>query len=243
MTNNDEPTTAGPGRSAADEASRSRAMAGGRTRLRAGRPRWRWLTIGLLLAFSVAVTVLFAASLLSAVFDHHWAQALDDCRDAVPAVVGWAAVLIVLFAGGKTGADRMLSADSDAVTEADKRVARNADSVRRAEQRLQKLAARLAMLTEISGPGGEPPPGGQQPSGSARVLRSRTVAALPGGGRHVARQIADTSARLDQTQQWLASARAALAESTGQAQHARGKLASDVPESPPPPRPTAGRVA
>ena len=199
--------------------------------------------IGLLLAFSVAVTVLFAAALLSAVLAHHWAVALDDCRDAVPAVVGWAAVLIVLFAGGKTGTDRMLSADSDAVTEADKRVARNADSVRRAEQRLQKLAARLTTLTEVSGPGGGPSPGGQQSPASARALSSRTVAALPGGSRHLARQIADTSARLDQTQQWLASARAALAESTGQAQDARGKLASDFPESASPPRPTAGRVA
>lgn len=214
--------------------------------------------VGLLLAFSVAVTVLFAVSLLSAVFDHHWAEALDDCRDAIPAAVGWAAVLIVLFTGGRTAADRVLSAESDAVADADRRVARNADSVRRAQQRLQKLAARLAMLIEITrsrgelppgeplpgeAPPGEPLPGREHPSGSARALGSRTVAAFPGGGRHLARQIADTSARLNQTQQWLASAQAALAESTQLAQDARGKLASDFPESAPSQRPTAGRVA
>lgn len=194
------------------------------------RPWWKWLLIGMLLLFSVIVTVLYVATLAADIGRHHWAGALDASRDAVPAAVGWAALLIVFCTGGRTAAERLLSADSHAVAERAKRAARNEDSVRRAGQRVQKLTVRLAALTA-----------GCDPPATAASRGSQPGQAGPAG--QLARQIADTTARLDQARQWLTSAQAALAVSQQDVAAARDKLTSDFTDSVARPGQTAGRVA
>ena len=260
MTDDDSP---------ADDLPQSR---GGRlSRVRAaavppGRPRWKWLVIGLLLTFSIVVTAMFVATMAAALAQHHWARALDTTRDAVPAAVGWAAVLIVLLTPAH-GRRQLLSEDSQAVAEKLRRAARDADSARRAGQRVQKLTDRLAVLiARLETPSGgnahgtpaalspqahddlpegaaEAAPGtGARAEGTPSGGRAATAGISP--GRHLARQVADTRARLEQARQWLESAQAALAVSQQEAAAARDELAHD--EVPPPAErhgPTAGRVA
>lgn len=209
MTNDDDSPADGPARFGGGRVSRVRAAAG-----RGERPWWKWLVIGLLLTFSIVVTALFVAAMTGALVQHHWAQAMDTSRDAVPAAVGWGALLIVLFAGGHSTSG-LLSDDSQAVSEKLRRAARDEDSVRRAGQRVQKLTDRLAVLTAEHGP-----------------------------GRHAARHVPVTTARLDQARQWLESAQAAHAVSQAEAAAARDELAQDdIPDPAPRHGPTAGRVA
>ena len=124
--------------------------------------------IGLLLAFSIVVTAMFVKTMACALAQHHWAQALDTTRDAVPAAVGWGAVLIVLLTPAR--GRRLPSEDSQAVTEKLRRVARDADSVRRAGQRVRKLTDRLAVLmARLETPTGgnaHAAPGSRQPAGA-----------------------------------------------------------------------------
>ena len=218
--------------------------------------------IGLLLTFSIVVTTMFVATMAGALAQHHWAEALDTTRDAVPAAVGWGAVLIVLLTPAH-GRRQLLSEDSQAVTEKLRRVARDADSVRRAGQRVQKLTDRLAVLiARLETPAGGNAPGtpaapspqahGELPQDAAGAAPG-VAAAAPGGraasagispGRHLARQVAETRARLDQARQWLESAQAALAASQQEAAAARDELAQDeIPEPAERHGPTAGRVA
>jgi hypothetical protein len=151
------------------------------------RPLWRWLFVGLLAIFSLGVTAVFIATVTVDVRQHHWAGALAASRDAVPAAVGWAALLIIFFGRRAAMPDQLPAADEHAVTEKQKRAALARDSVRRAEQRVQRLAARL---TELS-----------------------AVAAEEAQDQQLARQIGSTAARLDLAMQWLIGARAALATS------------------------------
>jgi hypothetical protein len=159
---------------------------------------WRWLLVGLLLIFSLLITALYLTSLAADLLQHRWGEALDASRDAVPAGVGWAALLIIFFGPGVTPADRLLSADQRAVMEKQARTERNEDSLRRAEQRVQDLTASLAALFACRG---------------AAADRQENAAAGPASSPQLARQVAETTARLDQSRQWLASARAALAAS------------------------------
>jgi hypothetical protein len=76
---------------------------------------WRWLLVGLLLIFSLLTTTLYVTSLAADLLQHRWGGALDLSRDAVPAAVGWAALLIIYFGRGMT-ADRLLLASARAAS-------------------------------------------------------------------------------------------------------------------------------
>ncbi len=189
------------------------------------RPWWKWLLIGILLLFSLAVTALYAGALIADVSGRHWAAALDASRDAVPALVGWAALIIVCGTGGTAAAERMLSADSYAVVRKHKQEERDRESVRDAERRVQELAATLAGLAAAR---------------DQRDVRHRDVRHGEAG---LDRAEADTRARLDQARQWLASAQAALAGSEQQVAAAQDQLATDFPEPADQPGPATGRPA
>jgi hypothetical protein len=145
------------------------------------------LLIALLGVFTLGVTAVYVATVAMDVRQHHWAGALDASRDAVPAAVGWAALVIVFFARAATVADDVPTAQDHVVTENLRQAALARDSVLRAEQRVQRLAASLAELGAL--------------------------AARDGEDRQLARQIGATAARLDLATQWLAGACAALAAS------------------------------
>jgi hypothetical protein len=168
------------------------------------RPWWRSLLVGLLLIFSLLITALYLTTLTADLLQHRWGGALDDSRDAVPAAVGWAALLIIFFGRGMRPAERLLSADRRALRAKQTRASKDADSVRRAEQRVRDLTARLSALT--SGPGAAP---GPDDAAEPRHGAPAVSACSP----QLARQVAETVARLDQARQWVASARAALASS------------------------------
>jgi len=185
---------------------------------------WRWLLVGVLLIFSLLITALYVISLTADLLQHRWGEALDTSRDAVPAAVGWAALLIIFFGRGVTPADRLRSADQRAVREKQARSERNEDSLRRAEQRVQDLTASLAALFACPGAGGE----------HDRRERSDRDAAGPPSSPPLARQVAETAARLDQARQWLASARAALAASPHDVADATEKLTENPPTANPP---------
>ncbi len=133
--------------------------------------------------FSLGVTAVYIATVAGDIQQHHWAAALDASRAAVPAAVGWAALLIVFFASGTRAAEQSRAAEH-AAAERQSRAARARDSVRQAEKRVQSLAASLAVLSAL--------------------------AARADQNRQLAREIGDTIARLDQADQWLVCARAAL---------------------------------
>jgi hypothetical protein len=162
------------------------------------------LLVGLLLIFSLLITALCLTTLTADLLQHRWGGALDDSRDAVPAAVGWAALLIIFFGRGMGPAERLLSADRRAMRAQQTRASKDADSVRRAEQRVRDLTARLSALT--AGPGAA-----AGPDDAAEAQHGALTA--PASSPQLARQVAETVARLDQARQWLASAHAALASS------------------------------
>lgn len=169
------------------------------------RPWWTWLPTGLLIVVSLVVTVLYAAALTTAISQHHWAAALDAQRDAVPVLVGWAAVAIVFYSGGKVAAKRARSVEGDPVSQKQRQVAADRASVISAERRVATLTERLDELTMT-----------REEQGSA----ADTV---------LDRQITDTSARLDRALLWLSRAQAALAASQHQAADAQTRLRADYP--------------
>ena len=177
------------------------------------RPFVRWLLVALLGIFSLGLTAVYVATLTTDIRQHHWAGALDTSRDAVPAAVGWAALLIVFFARAAAAADQASAAEDHAATERQRQAALARDSVRRAEQRLQRLAASLSELCEL--------------------------AAQDGQNRQLDRQIGATAARLDLARQWLVGANAALAASQPELTKATGTQRSHARG----PRPPASRVA
>jgi hypothetical protein len=177
---------------------------------------WRWILVGLLLIFSLLITGLYVISLTTDLLQHRWGGALDASRDAVPAVVGWAALLIIFFGPGVTAADRLRSADQRSARERQARAERNEDSLRRAEQRVQDLTDSLAALFSCPGDAAGP---------------QRGAAAGRPSSPQLARQLAETTARLDQARQWLASARAARAASEPDIANATEKLTTEKPIS------------
>jgi hypothetical protein len=174
---------------------------------------WRSLLVVLLGVFSLGVTAVYVATLTADVRQHHWAGALDASRDAVPAAVGWAALLMIFFARAAAAADQASAAEDRAVTERQRQAALARDSVRRAEQRVQRLAAKLTELSALAGQDGQ--------------------------NRQLDRQIGATAARLDLARQWAVGAREALAATEPDLTKATGTQYSHVG----PPRPPANRVA
>jgi hypothetical protein len=216
-----------------------------RTRFAASRrrPWWKWLLIGLLLLCSLAVTILYAAALITDISRHHWAGALDDSRDAVPAVVGWAALVIVFFTGGTAAAERMLSVDNYALGEKEKRNAKDQDSVASAEQRVQVLTAKLEGLTAGRQHAGRQDAGRQDAGTAAETVPDRHDAEPARHNPELDQEVAETTARLEQARQWLTSARAALATSRLEVAEAEDKLASDFPDPAQRPDPARGKPA
>jgi len=157
------------------------------TRLGARRPWWKWLLIAFLMAACVTVTILYTATVTSDILRQHWAAALDASREAVLAVVCWAAVIIVLSAGSRPAGGSTSSADSALGVQPDAETSPEADSLRRAQFRVHKLRARLAELASA-----------RDRAGSA-------------ADPDLDREVASTSARLERARQWLSSAQAAVA--------------------------------
>ena len=181
---------------------------------RSHRRSWRqWILVGLLLIFSLLVTGLYVASVTTDLLQHRWGGVLDASREAVLALVGWAALLIIFFGPGITAADRLRSADQRSASEKQARAERNEDSLRRAEQRVQDLSASLAALFSCLGDAAGPQRG--------------AAAGGPASSPQLARQLAETTARLDQARQWLASARAARAASERDIAAAPEKLTTE----------------
>jgi hypothetical protein len=177
---------------------------------------WRWLLVGLLLIFILFITALYLRTLTADLTQHRWGGALDASRDAVPAVVGWGALLIIFFGRGIPAADRLLPADQRALREKQARAERDEDSLRRAEQRVHDLTARLSALFACL---------------SDAADSQRGAAAGAPSSPQLARQVAETTARLDQARQWLSSARAALAASPDDVAGATGKPSAGKPAS------------
>ncbi len=149
------------------------------------RPWWKWALIGLLLAGTLAVTAVYATTLARDVVQQHWANALDASREAVLAVVGWAAVIIVLSPEDDRNADPARAGDSTTAGEHPDQPAGGADWVPQAQDRVRRLRARLAELDaarERAGSGADP---------------------------DLDRELASTAARLEQARQWLSSAQSA----------------------------------
>jgi hypothetical protein len=164
------------------------------------RPWWKWALIALLLAATLAVTVVYVTTLASDVARQHWTEAIDASREAVLAVVGWAAVIIVLTAEDTTRAEPAESGGGTAAGERRDDSTPGADSVLQAQERVRRLRARLAELDaarERAGSRADP---------------------------DLNREVASTVARLEQARQWLTSAQSALAASrTGVPQPQRTK--------------------
>lgn len=150
--------------------------------------------ITVLLAATVTVTTVYAATLARDIGRHHWAEALDASREAVLAVVGWGAVIIVLSAqdvqqpgqaqpgGGSTGDGSTGGAGGEGQGEP-----AAAGPVLQAQDRVRRLRARLAEQV---------------------AARDR---AGKGADPDLDRELASTTARLEQARQWLTSAQSARA--------------------------------
>ena len=160
-------------------------------RLLTGRPRaarrtwWKWLVIALLLAATVSVTTVYAMTLATDVARQHWSSALDASREAVLVVVGWAAVFIVFSAGDDRDAERAESDDSAATRAGQDEPAAGAETVHQAQDHVRRLRVRFAELSAV-----------RQRAGS-------------GADPDLDRELATTSARLEQARQWLTSAQSA----------------------------------
>jgi hypothetical protein len=230
-------------------AGRPAVLIARRTRMAASRrrPWWKWLMIGLLLAFSLATTGLYAAALVRDLSQHHWGAALDASRDAVPAAVGWAALILLFFPRGTIAAERLLSADDGVLTNRLRQAARDQACKENAERKVQRLTAKLARLTTAReharvAPGPAPAVADAPADAGVTYLDPGAVYLDP-DQVDLERQIAETTARLDQATQWLASARAAVSVSQRAVAAAEERLLSDFPELARQPDPEAGRPA
>jgi len=220
-----------------------------RTRVAASRrrPWWKWLLIGLLLAFSLATTGLYAVALIRDLSQHHWGAALDASRDAVPAAVGWAALILVFFPRSTVAAERLLSADDRVLTDRLQQAARDQACVDNAEHKVQRLSARLARLAtarENTHPARGPAPGvADTPADAGVTYLDPGAVYLDADHADLDREIAETTARLDQATQWLASARAAVSASQRAVAAAEDRILSDFPDLARRSDPAAGRPA
>ncbi len=227
-----------------------------RARLAASRrrPWWRWFLIALLLAFSVTTTVLYAVALIRDLSLDHWGAALDASRDAVPAAVGWAALLLLFFPRSSPEAERLLSDDNHALSEKLRQAARDQASMDNAEQKVERLTAKLARLTTARQ---RAPSGASLMSADAALMSGDNAAQADAGvtyldpgavyldpdGAELDQEVAETTARLEQARQWLASARDAVAASQRSVAAAEERLMDDFPDLAPRPDRTAHRPA
>jgi hypothetical protein len=228
---------------------RAGALIAHRTRLAAARrrPWWKWLLIGLLLAFSVVLTGMYAVALIGDISRHHWAAALDASRDAVPAAVGWAGLLLLFYSRSTREADQLLSADNYALGERLRQAARDEASMDSAEHKVRRLSAKLAQLTaarQHERLPGEPDldPDGVRLDPGVTYL-DPGVSYLDTGDTDLNREVAETTARLEQARQWLASAQAAVAASQQAVAAAEDRLTSDFPDLGRQPDPAARKPA
>ncbi len=222
-----------PDRTGMQPARRARLAASRR------RPWWKWLLIGLLLAFSLTITGLYAVALIGDIAQHHWADALDSSRDAVPAAVGWAALLIVFFARS-SDADRLLSGDASARRARVRRAERDQASMESAACKVQQLTAKLAELAAARERAD--PPGESAPDVGVIYL-DPGAPYLDRDDADLEREIAETTARLDQARQWLTSARDAVTVSRGAVTDAEDRFADDFADLARQPDPAASKPA
>jgi hypothetical protein len=160
-------------------------------RLLTGRPHgarrawWKWLVIALLVAATVSVTTVYAITLATDIGRQHWSSALDASREAVLVIVGWAAVCIVFSAGDDREAERAESGDSAATWAGQDEPTAGAETVHQAQDHVRRLRVRFAELSAV-----------RQRAGSS-------------ADPDLDRELATTSARLEQARQWLTSAQSA----------------------------------
>jgi hypothetical protein len=217
-----------------------------RTRLAASRrkPWWKWVLVGLLLAFSLATTGLYAASLIKDLSQHHWGAALDASRDAVPAAVGWAALILLFFPRSAAAAERLLSADDRVLTERLQVAARDQARLDKAQRKVRRLSEKLARLKattrEHADLAGEPAPADAD---AGVTFLDPGADYLDSDAADLDREIAETTARLDQATQWLNSARSAVSVSQRAVAAAEERLLSDFPDLARPPDRAAGKPA
>ena len=247
MTTEEKPSATDAARAAMPSLAGADVLASGRAHSarRAGltaarhRPWWKWLLIGLLLAFSLTITTLYAVALVGDIARHHWADAMDTSRDAVPAAVGWAALLILFFAR-RSGGDRLLSGDTSALSERIRQAARDQASVDSATCKVQRLTAKLARLAAARD---HLDPAGESGPDVSVVYLDPGAPYLDRDDADLEREMAETTARLDQARQWLASAQAAVAISQRGVIDAEDRLEDDFPELARQPDPAAGKPA
>jgi hypothetical protein len=168
-----------------------RGLSQAAARLLTGRPRgarrawWKWLVIALLLAATGTVTTVYAMTLATDIARQHWSSALDASREAVLVIVGWAAVFIVFSARDDQDAERAESDDGAATWAGHDEPAAGAETVHQAQDHVRRLRVRFAELSAV-----------RQRAGS-------------GADPDLDRELATTSARLEQARQWLTSAQSA----------------------------------
>lgn len=259
MTSDDRPSRTAPGRRAlrpepvlrrASVASgRPAAILARRTRLaaRRRRPWWKWVLIGLLLAFSLTTTGLYLAALVRDLSEHHWGAALDVSRAAVPAAVGWAALIFLFSSRSRAAAERLLSADDRMLTERLEQAARDQAAMDNAEHKVRRLTAKLERLTaarEHAGTAGGPTPAiTDAPADAGVTYLDPGAVYLDPDCADLDREIAETTARLDQARQWLASARSAVSVSQRAVAVAEERLLTDFPDLAHGSDPVAGKTA
>ncbi len=229
--------------------ARPTAVLARRTRIAASRrrPWWKWLLLGLLLAFSLATTGLYAAALVRDLSQHHWGAALDASRDAVPAAVGWAALILLFFPRSTVATERLLYADDRVLTDKLRQATRDQACMGNAERKVQRLTAKLARLTTAREHArvarGPAPALADAPADAGVTYLDPGAVYLDPDQSDLEREIAETTARLDQATQWLASARAAVSVSQRAVAAAEERLLSDFPELARQPDRAAGRPA
>jgi hypothetical protein len=225
------------------------ALLARRTKIAASRrrPSWKWLLIGLLLAFSLATTGLYAATLVRDLSQHHWGAALDASRDAVPAAVGWAALILLFFPRGTIAAERLLYADDRVLTDRLQQAARDQACMENAKHKVRRLTAKLARLTtardHADSARGAAPEVADTPADAGVTYLDPGAVYLDPDHAELVREIAETTARLDQAKQWLASARAAVSVSERAVAAAEERLLSDFPDLARHRDPVAGKPA
>jgi hypothetical protein len=174
---------------------------------------------------------LYAVTLIRAISMHHWAAALDASRDAVPAAVGWAALLLVFFPRSTPEAEQMLFDDNYALSEKLRLAARDQASMDNAEHKVHRLTAkldRLATARAQAGPAGLEARGAVSDSGVTYLDPGAVY--LGADDAELDQEISETTARLEQARQWLASARDAVAVSQQAVADAEERLMSDFPD-------------
>jgi hypothetical protein len=177
---------------------------------------------------------LYAVTLIRAISVHHWAAALDASRDAVPAGVGWAALLLVFFPRSTPEAEQMLFDDNFALSEKLRLAARDQASMDNAEHKVHRLTAKLDRLGAARAQAGPAGRAGLEARGAASdsgvTYLDPGAVYLGADDAELDQEISEATARLEQARQWLASARDAVAVSQQAVADAEERLMSDFPD-------------